>query len=96
MGLADRCSNRGRPFRAAIRDSAICRHKANQSNNRKPTNPWPNRVPIPMLIHRRRNKVPVGFPRRSRRWIVAILAALLSPSSNRCCDMVRVATAPAS
>jgi hypothetical protein len=31
---------------------------------------------------------PFGFPRRSRRSIAATLAALFSPSSNRCCDLV--------
>ena len=53
-------------------------------------------VALPVLIHRRRNDVSRCFPLRSRRLIVATLAALFNPSSNRCRDMARVAIATAS
>jgi len=40
--------------------------------------------------------LPVGFPRRSRRGIVATSPPLFSPSSNRCCDRASVAIATSS
>jgi len=33
----------------------------NQSNTRKPTNPWPNRVPIPTIIDRRKKHDSLAF-----------------------------------
>ena len=63
------------------KDSSKCQRLQSRSRTRKPANSWPNRAPIPALIRQGKNRDSLGFPRRSRWWIVASMAVLFSLSA---------------